>query len=431
MIFKMYVNGGIYRLDDERGKGKIYEIINKSNPKRIKNIFSEQTFADVPTGTYYFYIDDYKLEATWSLGAIYDLLTFVHRLITASDNVLMTIDYEGNYSYVVGMQYSKTEVRLIFLDRKEPDKRDWFNRYNDPELKNTVVVNDVIISRYEFIKQFRNELKRIYEENKYYLSKEYEEKCKQEHAGVCQEYVLSAFEKYFSIFDRYLENPEIFWKESFFDRKRWDAPVYKTVSELKKQFDNWKKVNVLIGSKIEKIMIMGIICNDDRPYFTYRNGKWYGHEFDTNSRNNIKYAEVEEGPYFNPDRTEDVSLTLDEPLSIFVRSDDDIDQHFDIDFTKTARFMMKPNSFDFWEKSIYARNNRKWQDVSRYFSKNIIGHKIVDINIEAYSKTDEDIDLVEFVMDNGYRLSLETDLMTGYMSLSEEKPYETEDKGTE
>ena len=93
--------------------------------------------------------------------------------------------------------------------------------------------------------------------------------------------------------------------------------------------------------------------------------------------------------------------------------------------------MMKPNSFDFWEKSIYARNNRKWQDVSRYFSKNIIGHKIADINIEAYSKTDEDIDLVEFVMDNGYRLSLETDLMTGYMSLSEEKPYETEDKVTE
>ena len=92
--------------------------------------------------------------------------------------------------------------------------------------------NKGIIEDDNQLKQFRNELKRIYEENKYYLSKEYEEKCKQEHAGVCQEYVLSAFEKYFSIFDRYLENPEKFWKESFFDRKRWDAPIYKTISEL-------------------------------------------------------------------------------------------------------------------------------------------------------------------------------------------------------
>ena len=40
MTFKIYNNGGIYRLDDERGKGKIYEIISKSTPKHIKKLFS-------------------------------------------------------------------------------------------------------------------------------------------------------------------------------------------------------------------------------------------------------------------------------------------------------------------------------------------------------------------------------------------------------
>ena len=74
MTYKMYDTGGIYRLDDERGKGKIYEIINKSKPKRVEKLISDSTFADAPTGTYYFYFDGYKLEATWSLGAIYVLL---------------------------------------------------------------------------------------------------------------------------------------------------------------------------------------------------------------------------------------------------------------------------------------------------------------------------------------------------------------------
>ena len=91
---------------------------------------------------------------------------------------------------------------------------------------------------------------------------------------------------------------------------------------------------------------------------------------------------------------------------------------------------MKPNSFDFWEKS-YIGSCRKWTDVSKYFSKNIIGHTVVDISATAYSKDDEDIDEVSFVLDNGIRLSLETDNMTGYMSLSEEKPYETDNKGIE
>ena len=44
MTYKMYDTGGIYRLDDERGKGKIYEIINKSKPKRVEKLISDSTF---------------------------------------------------------------------------------------------------------------------------------------------------------------------------------------------------------------------------------------------------------------------------------------------------------------------------------------------------------------------------------------------------
>ena len=36
MKFKMYYQGGVYKLDKEKGKGKIYKIINKSTPKRAE-----------------------------------------------------------------------------------------------------------------------------------------------------------------------------------------------------------------------------------------------------------------------------------------------------------------------------------------------------------------------------------------------------------
>ena len=421
MIYKMYCNGGIYRLDNERGKGKIYDLINKSTPKPVKKLFSEPIFADAPTGTYYFCFDGYQLVGTWLLNGIYDIFDLVHKSITHRLNLLMTVDYEGIYSYVATMPVGNKDVRLVFLDRTEPECRDLINRYPDLNFEKTVVAKDIIISRYELINQFNAEIHRVYEENKYYLSKEYEEKCLKENAHVCQEYTLEdVFGRYMRIFDKYLENPEQFWKDSFFNLEKWNATIYKTTSELKKYFDILKNENIFIGSKIEKIMVMGLIFNDDRPYYTFKKGKWYGHYFDTSRRNNIRYAEDNEGPSFDSSKTENVALTLDEPISLFVRNNEDIEQHFDIDFTKTARFMMKPNSFDFWEKSYIGRC-KEWQDVSKYFSKNIIGHKIIDVNVEAYSKTDEDIDLVEMIMDNGFKLCLETDLMTGYMSLFEEK----------
>ena len=416
MTFKIYNNGGIYRLDDERGKGKIYEIISKSTPKHIKKLFSASCDADVQRGGYNFFIKDYTLTFSFACAGIGYLFFFLEKIIKHNIPLFMTLDYEGIYTYVVSIPVDFKNVRLVFLDRTEAEKRNWQDRYRDPELNKTVVALDIIISKYQLIKEFNQEFHKIYESNRYYLSKEYDEECRKNHCGICQERELYDFKEYMPVFDKYLENPEKFWRESFFNRDKWDAPTYKTVTELKKQFEAWKNVNAFIGSKIERIMIMGLIFNDDRPYYTFKKGKWYSHCFDTNKKNNIRYVLESVGPSFDPNKKEDVSLTLDEPLSIFFNKGG----HLDIDFTKTARFMMKPNSFDFWEKSYYGRC-KKWQDVSKYFSKNIIGRKVVDINIEAYSNNDDNIDLVEFVLDNGFKLSLETDMMTGYMSLSEEK----------
>ena len=63
MIPNMYNEGGVYRLNEEKGKGKIYKIINKSTSKRVDKLFAEKTVehSDVPTGTYYFYINGYPL----------------------------------------------------------------------------------------------------------------------------------------------------------------------------------------------------------------------------------------------------------------------------------------------------------------------------------------------------------------------------------
>lgn len=66
-------------------------------------------------------------------------------------------------------------------------------------------MKDIVISKYGLIKQFNTEFKQIYEENKYFLSDEYKQKCVKENTCVCQEYVLRTFQEYLPIFDKYLE----------------------------------------------------------------------------------------------------------------------------------------------------------------------------------------------------------------------------------
>ena len=216
MIPKMYNEGGVYYLDKEKGKGKIYKIINKSTPKRVDKLFSEKTtkLSDVPTGTYYFNICDYPLMLCWSLDDIYYIFDILYKYISHRIPLFMTVDDEGIYYYMALLPVENSnDVRLVILDRDDPACRNSIDRFKDSDLKHTVTAVDVIISEYELIKQFNQEFKEVYENNKYYISKEYEEKCKKEGAGVCQEYVLCTFVEYIPIFDKYLENPEKFLKE--------------------------------------------------------------------------------------------------------------------------------------------------------------------------------------------------------------------------
>lgn len=186
----MYYQGGVYELDKERGKGKIYKIINESTPKRVDKLFSEKSFVDAPSGTYYFYIGKYILQLSWTMDEIYGFIDLIEYTALNNVNLMQTVNDEGFYYYVVTMPVEDHCIRLVILDRKEEDCRDWQTRYKDPELNSTIAVVDIIISRDAFIQQCHDELKRIYEENKYYISEEYEKECEKEGAILCQEYAL-------------------------------------------------------------------------------------------------------------------------------------------------------------------------------------------------------------------------------------------------
>ena len=190
MKFKIYNNSGIYRLDSERGKSRIYEIINKSQPKKIKKLFTKATDVDIPRGCYNFYIKNYTLSFSFIYSGIEYLFDFLHKIINHNISLLVTLEDAGSYIYVVTIPIDDNKVRLIFLDRKETNYRNSQKRYYDTELKNTVVVCDILINKYELVKQFNQEFHKIYDENKYYLSKEYVELCIKNKEKICQEYSL-------------------------------------------------------------------------------------------------------------------------------------------------------------------------------------------------------------------------------------------------
>ncbi len=204
MEYKIYHKDDIYILDKQRGKGKIYEIINKSAPERIKKLFTKKTFAHAPSGTYYFYINNYESMQTDMYPSISLFLKFFEEITTLKENLLLTVQYEGPCSYIVAMPYENDDIRLVFLDRDDPKLRNWVDRTRDEDLSHTVAACDFIINKFDLIRQFSEELKRLYEENKYYISDEYKQRCKEEDIILYQEYILEDFEEYSEKFDDYL-----------------------------------------------------------------------------------------------------------------------------------------------------------------------------------------------------------------------------------
>ena len=119
MKFKMYYQGGVYKLDKEKGKGKIYKIINESTPKRVDKLFSEKSSVDATLGTYYFYINKYGLQLTWNLDGIYNFLELIEDTLYDNVNLMQTVNDEGFYYYVVTMPVEDNCIRFVILDRKE------------------------------------------------------------------------------------------------------------------------------------------------------------------------------------------------------------------------------------------------------------------------------------------------------------------------
>ena len=164
----------------------------------------------------------------------------------------------------------------------------------------------------------------------------------------------------------------------------------------------------IIGKTIDRIFYTGTLYNrmwDD--YYEYNNGEWYqGRE------------KVNEPAYY-PWKTSEVSMELDSPVIL--------------DFEGTRLEIM------YWSGSLVNVNTNSIDlesygaDVSKHFSTNIIGHKLVDIKVHKTDKVyfmnffdleierkdgDDMFEQIWFIFDNGYVLELTTD-HTDYTYFSE------------
>ena len=186
--------------------------------------------------------------------------------------------------------------------------------------------------------------------------------------------------------------PEYGW-----DRDEWKSDKIIHAKELEEYFKSLK--DKIIGKPINKIYYTGILHNrmwDD--FYEYDNGEWYQDG-----------AKVNEPNYY-PWKTCNVSLVLDSPVIL--------------DFESTRLELL------YWSGSLVNVNtntidtDKRGADVSKHFSTNIIGHKLVDIKINKTDKVyfmnfkhlgierkdgDDMFEQIWFVFDNGFVLELTTD----------------------
>ena len=199
--------------------------------------------------------------------------------------------------------------------------------------------------------------------------------------------------------------------------KNWNHTKYETYSELKSFIETIK--DKLIGQPLNAIWSMGINFCDDTGYFIQVGDKWFERYYPE------RYVESE-GPEWDDDKTENVSVELDEPIILFIG-----DTQFEIEYTTASTALIGINSLTRKEKS-YQRNKNIWRDISKYFSKNIIGRVVKDIVIEqrSYPPSIEDVGLewgredlygkIQFVMDNDFQFVINVDF--DYMITYEENP---------
>lgn len=179
--------------------------------------------------------------------------------------------------------------------------------------------------------------------------------------------------------------------------KEWKSERIIHAKPLEDYFDSIR--DKIIGKTIDKIFYTGRLYNSMwDEYYEYDNGEWY------------QDGEKVNEPNYYPWKNQDVLLELDSPVIL--------------DFEGTRLEIM------YWSGSLVNVNTNSLDtelygaDVSRHFSTNIIGHKLVDIKIHKTDKVyfmdfeslgnkrkdgDDMFEQIWFIFDNGYVLELTTD----------------------
>lgn len=216
----------------------------------------------------------------------------------------------------------------------------------------------------------------------------------------------------------------------YFDFRSWNARQCTLFDDFKQYLESLN----LIGQPIKRVMIIGNIFNDIDTFYDLINGDWY--EYDNNNVP-VKVDEkekrrIEQGSLLKPWQVEKTFLQLDEPIILYIG-----DKQIEINYCENGNAKIGVNTLNQGNAMSFF-DYPYWKDVSKHFSKNIIGHKIVDFEIEPYvfqddikgseygiftidrKKGDVSFGKFSFVLDNGYKLSF--DVVYGdYMGVREEK----------
>ena len=186
----------------------------------------------------------------------------------------------------------------------------------------------------------------------------------------------------------------------------WQYKKFINAKPLEEYFDSIS--DKIIGKTIDRIFYTGILYNKMwEEDCEYNNGEWYQDDKRVNE------------PTYYPWKTSNTTLQLDSPIILDFEG-----VRLEMMYWSGSMVDININSIDL---STYAA------DVSKNFSTNIIGHKLVDIHVHKTDKVyfmnfshlgvdrkdgDDMFEQIWFIFDNGYALELTTD-HTDYSFFSE------------
>ena len=179
--------------------------------------------------------------------------------------------------------------------------------------------------------------------------------------------------------------------------KNWKSTRIINAKPLEDYFNSIK--DKIIGKTIDRIFYTGILYNAqwDMGDYEYKNGEW------------LNAGKKANPPSYYQWKDRDVSLQLDSPVILDFEG-----ERLEIEYWSGSLVNVNMNSINIEDYGA---------DVSKHFAINIIGHKLVDIQIyktdEVYfmnfdhlgierNDGDDMFEEIWFVFENGYKLELTT-----------------------